>query len=204
MDGFTKVAFAPMISEIGENGYPEYGAYLKINKIETLNNVSLKVAAKKQTSTRKADNQVEETETETGYDVTLTVYDYDSEAEEKIFGDEHDGNGNTVLIANATPIRGCLFFEASDGNRLSKTQQFYLYDVAFSKPEISTKTFEGSDVPTIDISGKGKLLYVNGKYVKGVCVKEGNVGFVTTDLPDKVYFPTSKVISHGTVVEDNA
>lgn len=197
MEGFTKVAFAPMISEKGDNGYPEYGSYLKINKLESLNNVAIKVTAKKQTSTRKADNQVEELETETGYDVTLTVYDYDSDAEEKIFGDEHDGNGNTVLISNATPIRGCLFFEALDGNRVSKTQQFYLYDIAFSKPELSTKTFEGSDVPTIDITGNGKLVYVNGKYIKGACVKEGNVGFVTTDLPSAVYFPSKKVVSES-------
>lgn len=197
MDGFTKVAFAPIVSEKGENGYPEYGSFLKINKLESLNNVAIKVTSKKQTSTRKADNQVEETETETGYDVTLTVYDYDSEAEEKIFGDEHDGNGNTILLSNAQPIRGCLFFEASSGNRTARLQQFYLYDIALSKPEISTKTFEGSDVPTIDISGKGKLLYINGRYVKGICVKEGNVGFVESDLPSATYFPTQKIVSES-------
>lgn len=192
MNGFTKLAFAPMVSENGENGYPEYAPFLKLNKNESLNNVSIKITAKKQTSTRKADNQTEETETETGYDITATVYDYDSDSEEKVFGDEHDGNGNTVMVSNGTPIRGCLFFEAYDGNRLSKKRQFYLYDTTLSKPELSTKTFEGSDVPTIDIPGKGKLLYINGKYIKGTCVKEGNEGFAIGDLPSVVYFPIQK------------
>jgi hypothetical protein len=187
--GFRKVRLFEITTEIGQDGYPVYGATpIRLQGTgteEDFNSVSIKLTSVKKTKTLVADDKERVNEIEVGYDIELEVLGVDAGASEDAFGFVKDANGNIKEVVNGTKKKFGLFFE---GKTASGTIfQKYLYKIQFGTPDTEQQADSGESVVTLKIIGKGEIITdTNGVQVKAYTIYSGNTGFVTGE-PTEMY-----------------
>jgi len=189
MNGFTKLGFFPITTE-NSDAMPTYGSLAKIYSGTLTNNIKLEVTPNNQTSTRKADNIVEETEKMQNYSANLEVYGFDTTGLENILGYTKDANDNFIIEPNKTKTAFCVFFETIEANTGKKVQMYY-YKVTLASILPSAQTDEKGDPVSTTLSLKGTILKVGGVDTVGAWVNEGEIGFVSSGMPSSVYTKAS-------------
>lgn len=188
--GFKKLRLFPITSRVSEDGYPAYGAVLKVQALidETdieLNSVEISLEDVVNSTVRKADDKEVETKVITRYTGTLKVFDVDKSALKSMFGFTEDANGNLLELANSTKNSFGVFFEGK--NSKGQVFQKYLYDVTFDVPSMTFTTDDGSTTDTMEISFNGAFLTLtDGRSLKAMTVYSGNTGFVSGE-PSTMY-----------------
>lgn len=197
MNGFTKLGFFPIITE-NSDAIPTYGTLVKLYSGTLTNNIKFEVTPNNSTSTRKADNVVEETEKMQNYSASLEVYGFDTTGLESILGFTKDANNNFIIEPNKTKTAFCVFFETEEANTGKKVQIYY-YKMTVASILPSAKTDEKGDPVSTTLSLKGTILKVDGIDTAGAWVNEGEIGFVASGMPTIVYekanTPTFSVVT---------
>ena len=189
MNGFTKLGFFPITVE-NSDAMPTYGSLEKIYSGTLTNNIKFEVTPNNQTSTRKADDIVEETEKMQNYSANLEVYGFDTTGLENILGYTKDANDNFIIEPNKTKTAFCVFFETIEANTGKKVQMYY-YKVTLASILPSAQTDEKGDPVSTTLSLKGTILKVGGVDTVGAWVNEGEIGFVSSGMPSSVYSKAS-------------
>lgn len=189
MNGFSKLGFFPITTE-NSDAMPTYGSLEKIYSGTLTNNIKFEVTPNNQTSTRKADDIVEETEKMQNYSANLEVYGFDTTGLENILGYTKDANDNFIIEPNKTKTAFCVFFETIEANTGKKVQMYY-YKVTLASILPSAQTDEKGDPVSTTLSLKGTILKVGGVDTVGAWVNEGEIGFVSSGMPSSVYSKAS-------------
>lgn len=186
--GFKKLRLAPISSLVSDDKYPVYGSFVKLQDTTTsleLNSVEIKITPTTKTKTLEADDRRDEKRVVVGYNVTLTVYDILASTAKEMFGYTTDANSNTIEVVNSSNKKAFgVFFEGETAKGVK--YQKYLYYVEFDEPTFSTKTDNGENTETMEITGRGYLVDTGTKQVKSATVYSGNTGWVTGE-PTAMY-----------------
>lgn len=191
MNGFTKLVLFPITAE-GTDALPTYGDAVKIYSGDMTNNIRFEVTPNYVTSTRRADDVVEEKEKMQNYSATLEVYGMDADGMSDVLGFKKDANGNFIIQPNDDEKSFGVFFETKEQNTGNRMQAYY-YKANISPMLPSGQTDEKGDPVAVTLNIKGSLVKVNGKDTVGALVVEGQTGFVSSGLPTEMYVEATEI-----------
>lgn len=186
--GFKKLRLAPITTLVGDDKYPEYGSFVKLQDTTTdieLNSVEIKLTPTTKTKAYEADDRRVEKRVVVGYEIALKVYDTQVSTAKDMFGYEQDANSNLIETVNSTDKKAYgVFFEGVTAKGVK--YQKYLYHVEFDEPTFTATTDNGETAEAMEITGRGYLIDTGTELVKSATVYSDKSGWVTSE-PQSMY-----------------